>query len=76
MGRYDDMSLEGLEALQAENMAKRDALREEMREVKAAMDAKADQRAAERLLAGLTPDQVDAVARAARATASASARDA
>ena len=74
--RYDDLSLEDLERLQQDKMRERDALRDEMLEIKAAMDQKAADREAQRLLAGLPPGQVDAIARAARAQAQASARDA
>ncbi len=75
-GRYDEMSLDGLETIQQENQRKRDAIRADMLEVKAAMDAKTSQRQAETLLAGMTPGQVNAIARAARASTKAEARDA
>jgi len=74
--RYDEMSLEHLERLQEDHMAKRDVLKAEMTEVKAAMDQKAALRKAEETLVGFSPDQVDAIAKVARAQSQAAAREA
>lgn len=56
-------------------MTQRDDLRAEQLRVKAARDERILGAAAKKLLAGMTPGQVDAIAYAARASASATARD-
>jgi hypothetical protein len=71
MATYDAL----LKAQQAD-MAERDKLRDRMRERKAQMDALIHADEAERLLKGMSPGQIDAIANAARAESRARVADA
>lgn len=74
MPDFDEMTLAALEKHAQKLMAQRDDLRDEQLRVKAAIDKKREAAQAEELLAGMTEGQKVAIARAARAEASASAK--
>lgn len=71
--KYEGKSAEELESIGADLDKEIDKLKDERRAVRAAMDEALEDEAASRLVSTMSPGQVNAVARAARATSRAAA---